>query len=222
MISSRPTLYIDRSTRSERAGSWAWTAMAEPRSFERGDGMVPALTYPATPAFRDLLHAALEARRADSDTPVGERAAVVRLRDAYWDQLDVTRLLPGVLCAVRADGMPIEVRSQDTLFCTCSGAHAAQGACHRAWMVPALWSAGWNVVLDGVDLQARTDSNGRPRVSGSVLATNLLPWIAQAGCIVQVGSTALARRTNSGWEVVDSAEVSGAAPLQTSLFGVRP
>ena len=44
------------------------------------------------------------------------------------------------------------VAADSTLYCTCSLVEAQAGRCHRSWVAPVLRAAGWDVVLDGVQL----------------------------------------------------------------------
>lgn len=123
----KPTVYVTNwSSRKLKGPGRQLTIMAAPRSWERGDGAVLALT----PDLRDL-----------RDMQDG-RITLPEYRRRFERALEGAKLGPGDL----------DVRDGDTLCCACSRAAAAAGMCHRVWAAEALARAGWRVVLDGVEV----------------------------------------------------------------------
>lgn len=146
----RPTLYLNSCAwvaARRRDGTWpldrsgrVFTIMARPRTWERGDGRVPALIPDAADlaayhagaltlaAYRERLETRWAAWRYSG------RPGPNRLR---WD-------------AGRWEEGPVQ--DGDTLCCACSAAASRAGECHRAWAAPFLVRAGWRVVLDGEEV----------------------------------------------------------------------
>ena len=144
----RPTLFVTNLSFAGGHGPGAkFGVMLNPRPFERADGRVVALTYPNTPLFQRLLHAARQERDEQPEGDIGP--AMAALKASYEAHLQTMEVEEGDMMASTNAG-EVHVKDGDTLFCCCSRAHAAQGRCHRVWMVPKLQEAGWDVVLDGV------------------------------------------------------------------------
>lgn len=142
----KPTIYLSNwsSARSEghHGPGRAFSIMARPRAWERGQGRVWKLT-PGEWCVRDV-----KAGRMS-------REDYRRLYEGSVEQwLKIGLLLPGVLEAQKGEVTSDDitpVRSGDTLCCACSREKAGEGGCHRAWAAPFLMRAGWRVVLDGVE-----------------------------------------------------------------------
>lgn len=121
------------------------TIMAKPRSQygETGIGRVEVLAPPV-----EMLEEA-KAGWIDLD----------EYRVAYTGPLlaaGTAQLEPGRLVYRPWEGGPeTRVEDGDTLTCSCGRAAAARGACHRVWAAAMLAIAGWRVVLDGCELDAR-------------------------------------------------------------------
>lgn len=144
----QPTLHLTNwSSRKLHGPGHKLTIMAQPRTWEHGDGYVPVAVPTGT-----LLHtmrAALIERNAGRSEGAAERYQAAF--EKFWRGAEFNDLLrprnlgwahTGVLGATE------EVRDGDTLCCAC-----ARGApCHRRWFAPFLVRAGWRVVLDGVEV----------------------------------------------------------------------
>ena len=198
-----------------------FSILLNPRPFEANKPRFFMLTYPNTPAFQQRLARALKEREARGHLLDADMPAMDELRETFLAQIPRGLLQPGTIVGTTAEMSSVVIQDGDSLFCACSAAHAAKGFCHRAWVAPFLRAAGWDVVLDGVDLQARTALDGRRRVSGVVEDATLLPYDAEEGCVVQVGVDTFVRRAPSGWEACSMDEVQIESPVQTSLFGGR-
>ncbi len=112
-----------------------WSIMANPRHWEKGDGIIHA----CTPLLEDLLTLQSGAMGLNE----------YRLRcETRWD-IWPGAFLPGNLRTHTArtpirKPSPIVV-SGDTLCCGCGRTKP----CHRVWLAPRLHHAGWSVILDG-------------------------------------------------------------------------
>lgn len=125
------------------------TIMAQPRIWERGEGVVLLLV--PTPAD-------MRAARNGTLTLADYRARYdARLASVAVDLAPgVLRYLPGQ-ANPRARGVvpdPIVVPDGATLCCACPCDQAAKGKCHRAFAATHLARAGWRVVIDGRDMGA--------------------------------------------------------------------
>lgn len=143
-----PTLFLSNWSSHRTPGAHGpgrkWTAMAEPRAWEWGDGRVRALT----PELGDpdgLLHAALTERHAG----VQDGSAMQAYRAYYIGGRILSALAPGALYAAAGGGMFEPLADGDTVCCACSVADRAEGCCHLAWAAPFLIRAGWRVIMDG-------------------------------------------------------------------------
>jgi hypothetical protein len=150
----RPTLYLTNWSSRRTPGMFgpgrAFTMMARPRWFERGEGTVNGLTPSGD--VEALLGAALAERRAGVP---GVTAAFDAYR-AAWDARSRTAVAAGIwgfggLWAQHGDVATV-LRDGDTVACACSREDAAKGRCHRAFVAPFLVRAGWRVILDGVEV----------------------------------------------------------------------
>ncbi|MDP3937910.1 MAG: hypothetical protein Q8R92_07215 [Deltaproteobacteria bacterium] len=133
-----PTLYLSNWSSYRTLGHHGpgrkLTIMAAPRSWEQGEGKVPALI----PALVDL--------RAHREGAVD----MFEYRRRYEQGLNINKLRPGVLYTTAAGGT--FVTDGDTLCCACSRDVAFQGRCHRVFAAKALVQAGWHIILDGVEV----------------------------------------------------------------------
>ena len=150
----KPTLYLDSFAlvnARKRDKTWpldrsgrAFTIMARPRHFERGDGRVWVIA-PDTASFKEY-------QRGDIDLTEYRRRF-----ENHTLPMVVDFLLPGVMVAAARQSRSGEwagvlVQDGDTLCCSCSKAASLAGECHRAWAAPFLVRAGWRVVLDGEEV----------------------------------------------------------------------
>lgn len=106
--------------------------MANPRMWEIGCGNVPA----ATPELTWVLQWKAGILPWDEY----ERLYTEVLRNERFDDLR-----PGVLESDKHD----LVVDGDSLLCCCSVQNASEGRCHRRWLAPILFDAGWDIQLDG-------------------------------------------------------------------------
>lgn len=127
------------SSKGTRGPGRAWTIMARPRTWERGEGAVPRLT----PS-----HVMLTAVKK------GE-VSVASYRDDFLRHASVEELV------ARIGSSDVRVSDGDTLCCGCAKAAALNGECHRVWAAELLRRAGWQVILDGREL-AGVDQDWRP------------------------------------------------------------
>ena len=121
--------------------------MLRPRAWERGHGVIHALT----PLGLDReLTSALAERNGGAPGP-----ALAHYRGGSETRVQsfagAALLNPGKLWA-QSGVNAVDVTDGDTLCCACSVAEARAGRCHRAWAAPFLVRAGWRVVLDGVEV----------------------------------------------------------------------
>lgn len=127
-----PTLYLTNwSSRRLHGPGQKWTIMARPRAWERGAGVVVALT----PDLSDLV-------AAKSGT-LSEVEYFARFREKMLRHS--SQLAPGIMRAAYA--VYPAVCDGDTLLCAC----AIGAPCHRREVAPFLVRAGWRVILDGVE-----------------------------------------------------------------------
>jgi hypothetical protein len=130
----RPVVHVTNfSSRGLHGPGRRLTIMACPRSWEHGEGRVPACT-PLPSWLRDA-----QAGR----TALPEYRALVEGRLAAAD------LRPQHLTCVLGSGEGSVVIAGDTLLCACARDKAARGECHRVWAATALRASGWDVILDG-------------------------------------------------------------------------
>lgn len=138
------------SSRGTRGPGMAYTIMARPRTWERGEGTVQGLTP---------RHAMLTGVRAKTVSVASYRDDFVRHAKARP---------PGALRAWTGTA-EVEVGNGDTLCCGCSKAVALEGKCHRVWAAELLRREGWEIVLDGKVLVG-VDSEWRPILGAEVRA----------------------------------------------------
>lgn len=135
-MTDAPTIYVSnwasRRSPGHHGPGRAWTIMAKPRHFERGDGVVPALVP-------DVL---------DLGLVQSHRISVAEYRRRYMLGLEAQS--GPLMASPRITRNVVPVADGDTLCCACSRDKAAAGECHRVWAAEALQAAGWRVVLDGV------------------------------------------------------------------------
>lgn len=147
-MTARPTIYLTNpGSRGCHGPGRLLHAQAFPPPFVRRctSGRVPALT----PNPTDFL--ALDAGQISAE----------EYRRRFVDGLVLPNLRPGNLGATDGVGPGCThwtVEDGDTVVCTCSVADARAGGCHRAWCAEPLRTAGWRVVLDGVDLDEASDA----------------------------------------------------------------
>lgn len=141
-----PTLYISRCSCSLKKSRWRSRPPDHPgpgrtlwicRSHPPEAGSVPALM----PRRRDLWMV-----RSGGMT-------LAALRRRLDRRLEEQTPAPGRLRA-RIGGDWLPVQDGDTLVCVCSTRAGRLGFCHRAWIVPHLALAGWNIIFDGQPLAA--------------------------------------------------------------------
>ena len=113
------------------------TIMARPREWERGEGSVP-LFIPDPDDLRAIQGGVI--------TRDEYRSRFLRLV-AYRVRVKGLGLKPGKLMTATT-----AVRDGDTLMCACGAEKARSGGCHRVWTAAFLQLAGWEVVLDGAEL----------------------------------------------------------------------
>lgn len=146
MTTARPTIYLTNfaSRRPPQRGPGrVWTIMAKPRHWEHGDGAVLALTPDASD---------LDAVRAGAMHVDEYRRRFIAMAECEWIATTGPHRMKA--CARVGDGI-WPVADGDTLCCACSREAAARGECHRAWAADLLVKAGWRVILDGVEMEAR-------------------------------------------------------------------
>jgi len=132
-----PVLYLTNFASRKLHHGHVYTIMARPRAWEHGEGTVSRLV----PSVLDLTayqhgHLSIEEYRRKFENHIMMRE---------WRDL----LRPGRLCTEEG----VVIADGDTLCCSCSKAEAVAGRCHRAWAAPYLVSAGWTVILDGVEVK---------------------------------------------------------------------
>lgn len=150
-MSDRPTLHLTNwASRSQHGPGRRLCAMARPRSWEHGDGMVPMLA----PHMLDL-----DAWRAG-------RLTLAEYRERYLWRLDDMQegclLGPGALALALVDDdyegvghhPAREVRDGDSLLCSCPRPDSPRRThpCHLEWLAPYLVRAGWRVILYGEEV----------------------------------------------------------------------
>lgn len=127
-----------------------WTIMADPNPEhgQCGDGTVGRLVPQGEelPLMRALVRDRREKRPLNTEM-------LRRYREFYEARVvGWFAIKPEYLKAELPNGLLTSLLDGDTLCCSCSREAAARGECHRAWAAQALYAAGWDVRLDGVDL----------------------------------------------------------------------
>lgn len=147
-----PTIYLSNWSSHASPGHHGpgrkFSIMACPRSWEHGEGFVPALT----PKVADLV--AMRDRKIKFS----------EYKKRFLASISHDVLSPGTLMVwlpVEGTEMPQDalIEDGDTLCCACGRGDAAAGMCHRTWAAKLLDQAGWKVILDGVSWDVR---NGEP------------------------------------------------------------
>lgn len=118
-----------------------FSIMRNPRAWEWGEGRV-LLFLPLASDLADVREERISFR---------EYAARCLLQFSQHPE----QLPPGELLASDR-GVLTAVRHGDTLLCSCSGAQAARGRCHRVIAAELLAGAGWRVILDGEEMSAES------------------------------------------------------------------
>ena len=165
------TLYLTNwKSRALRGPGRAFTIMAKPRRWERGEGRVSALAPLGDVCFGYLARV-IESRRSGVLDP----ALVAEYRAALTGRASGFDLSPGALVA---DLWPLRhgdaraVVDGNSLLCACSR-EDADGNCHRMWVAPLLVAAGWNVILDGQEHACRGRTDPLDPLPPDVLASAL-------------------------------------------------
>lgn len=179
-----PVLHVTNwsSTKLHGAGP-ILTIMALPRAWEHGAGRVDVLL----PSPVDL-----RAVQAGTLSPDGYRAIFEAKMERALQEgalqphvgLMYTpehRLTAVISTASAANVTPFAVEDGSTLCCACSKQKAAEGHCHRTWAAAALARAGWDVILDGVRVDA-TSRNVRLMSADPPRPENpIFPWPLKDG-----------------------------------------
>jgi len=115
--------------------------MERPRYWEFGDGRCRQLT-PSDAIFD-----------AAKNKPIDMETYRTRYIAQLFDMAQDGGLQPNSLCVGAYRHPSSLVLGGDTLLCACSKAAASRGECHRVWAAEILVKAGWNVILDGKEIQ---------------------------------------------------------------------
>ena len=148
---SKPTLHITNWSSKKLHGTGKkWTIMARPRQWENGDGNIFRLTpWPEDLDALKTEKCSLAEYKNRYDEKVFGTHATADMLEPIWSK----DLSPGFL---RADvgNFSVVVQDNDTICCGCSREASLSGLCHRAWAASYLLEAGWNIVLEGIQLSS--------------------------------------------------------------------
>lgn len=135
----RPTIHLTNwSSKTQHGPGRKLCAMAKPRQWEHGDGLVVA-------AAPDRL--CLEAVTA-------RRMSIAEYKCSCDDRFSIGLLMGGLSPgALRIFATKDPVRDGDTLLCACARPDSPKRThpCHLEWLAPYLHRAGWRVILYGVE-----------------------------------------------------------------------